>query len=306
MNTIIPYIVFGCFLLFGSFFILIGVMAAWEGLCTKRWPATFGRVLRSGIDTEVRDAPSDRRHTWILHGAAVVYEYEVAGEKHTANAVHSGNASVSPRHAQRIANRYPVGSDIQVYYNPADPKKALLEPGVPPGLWKLFVVFGPFLAVGLGGILAKAGVLQLRQGHLVLIVGIPTVLIGLFLTWVAVKNLRGGLASKHWLTTTGRIATSVVRQSQVRNRTYFEPVIVYQYTVADTPYANSAINLGGFGGSCSAVDRYPAGATVTVFHDPEHPERAVLEPGIRWSNLFLLAVGLPFIAVGTTLVVLLA
>lgn len=148
----------------------------------------------------------------------VVYEYQVGGETYTANTVHTGNTAVGPRQAQRIADRYPIGADVPVYFDPANPKEAVLEPGLPPGLWKVFAVFGPFFVVGLGGILAVAGLLRIRQADAALILGIPTVWIGAWLSWMAVQNPRIGLASRNWPTAVGRILTSVVRQTRVRNR----------------------------------------------------------------------------------------
>jgi hypothetical protein len=31
---------------------------------------------------------------------------------------------------EEVLNKYPLGSEIKVYYNSADPSKALLEPGI--------------------------------------------------------------------------------------------------------------------------------------------------------------------------------
>ena len=305
MTSIIPYLVFGCLLAFGSLLVLILLLIVWEGWRSKQWPAAVGKVVRSGIGTEVRETSTQRPTTWVTHGAQVEYEYQVGGEKLTGSTVHVGNTrSGGPRQAQRIANRYPAGSDVLVYYNPSDPKVAVLEPGLPPGLWILAIIGLPMFAIGLGGILSLAGLLRFDEPDLMLIIGGPAALVGGALCWVGVQNLRRGSASKHWPTTEGRILSSVVRRSSGRQGTICEPDIVYQYAVDGTDYAHWAVDLRGLGTTCGSVAaevvaRYPVGATVTVYYDPDHPERAVLEPGLHWSNLVLLFVGLPFLAVGT-------
>ena len=311
MQTVVSYLVLGSFLLFGSCFLLFAMLPAWQALLTKNWPATVGKVLRSGVGTEVREPPSGRRQTWVLHRAEVVYEYQVGGEKYSASTVYVGNASVGPRQAQRIANRYPPGADVLVHFNPADPKTAVLIPGVPPRLWIMAVSGAPFFVVGLGGILSmlRGMPLHIGQAHLFLVMGSVTMLFGVALIWIALRNLWLGSASAHWPTTPGTIITSFVRHTVSGKSEYRDPEIVYQYTVNGTQYAHSALDLSlnsahGEDEAAEFVARYPVGATVTVSYDPAHPERAVLNPGRHLANLFLVAIGLALVAAGCVFLVL--
>ncbi len=60
---------------------------------------------------------------------AVKYEYEVNGQLYVGDRVNIGpmQKSVNPRKSQEILARYPVGGNVTVYYNPANPQEAVLE-----------------------------------------------------------------------------------------------------------------------------------------------------------------------------------
>jgi hypothetical protein len=150
--------------------------------------------------------------------------------------------------------------------------------------------------------------LKFQNRDLQLIGGCGFALIGGLLCGLALRSLWVGAASRRWPTTDGRVIASVVRQWTSKNNTHHEPHVVYEYMVDGTRHAHSAIGAGvGMWQSCdqvtAIVDRYPVDTVVTVYYDPARPERAVLEPGPRWSNLFSLLVGLPFFGVGVGLLV---
>ena len=72
--------------------------------------------------------------------------------------------------------------------------------------------------------------------------------------------------------------------------------IRYRYTVNDQSYQGFDVTLSD--GSSSRAGRargivndYPVGQNVTVYYDPELPERAVLEPGVSWMVYGFLLMG---------------
>jgi hypothetical protein len=90
-------------------------------------------------------------------------------------------------------------------------------------------------------------------------------------------------AAKNWASTTGKVLTSRVEVSG-GDHTSVSPRIVFQYTVYRKEYTNSQIKAGdihmsvyGSRKAYDIVDKYPVGAEVTVFYDPEHPEQSALE-----------------------------
>jgi hypothetical protein len=65
--------------------------------------------------------------------------------------VHFGSMrSSDPSMARTILQRYPVGKPVTVYYNPARPQQAVLEPGVAGVAWVLPALGLLFATVGSG------------------------------------------------------------------------------------------------------------------------------------------------------------
>jgi hypothetical protein len=78
-----------------------------------------------------------------------LYEFSVEGITFNGNRVAYGDyGSNSPSHARRIANRYPKGKSVTVYYMPENPEECLLEPGLKAQVWILPGVGLIFFAAG--------------------------------------------------------------------------------------------------------------------------------------------------------------
>jgi len=90
-------------------------------------------------------------------------------------------------------------------------------------------------------------------------------------------------AAKYWASTTGTIVTSRVEVSG-GDHTTVSPHIVFQYNVYERDYSGSQIKAGDAHwasytsrAAYDMVDKYPVGADVTVYYDPENPEQSALE-----------------------------
>jgi type IV pilus assembly protein PilM len=137
--------------LFNLFPCLLGVFPILCGVChwaTAResltWPTAQGTITQS----KVKERIEDKEKKYYLD---VVYAFRLHGFEFRGTEITSADTSYSTRmSAERDARRYHVGRDVQVYYNPDDPKETLLVPGVNWGL-----VFGTFVA---GGLLLGAGI----------------------------------------------------------------------------------------------------------------------------------------------------
>jgi len=95
------------------------------------------------------------------------------------------------------------------------------------------------------------------------------------------KGLRE--AARNWASTTGKVVTSRVEVSG-GEYTSVKPFVMYQYSVYDREYSNSQIKAGDIHvstyrsrDSYNLVDKYPVGAEVTVYYDPEDPQQSALE-----------------------------
>lgn len=99
------------------------------------------------------------------------------------------------------------------------------------------------------------------------------------------KNQRDALqqASLSWRSTQGRVLKSRVEVSG-GEVTSVSPYVLYEYEVHGQIYQSVQIQAGDrFIRSATSrdayetVDRYPVGATVTVYYDPSNPAEAALE-----------------------------
>jgi len=130
------------------------------------------------------------------------------------------------------------------------------------------------------------------------------VLVGLLLCAVWFMLRKKAQASLQWPSSRGRVISSAVnrRQDSDGNQTE-EALVVYEYLVGGATLQGKRIAFGGSGagGARKSVERYPAGATVDVYYDPEKPASAVLERSAGSATFVLLLVGGVFAIIGIVL-----
>jgi len=90
-------------------------------------------------------------------------------------------------------------------------------------------------------------------------------------------------AAQSWLATAGTVVLSRVEVSGGETASV-NPRVAYQYQVGAQTYQSEIIRAGSQFFSVSSgrnaydtVDRYPVGATVTVYYNPANPAEAALE-----------------------------
>jgi len=91
------------------------------------WPATQGQIIASRIsESTSTDSDSDRSTSY---SPAVEYTYNVAGQEYKGNKITFGFTQGYGRYAkaQAALARYPLGAQVTVYYDPANPADAVLE-----------------------------------------------------------------------------------------------------------------------------------------------------------------------------------
>ena len=94
-------------------------------------------------------------------------------------------------------------------------------------------------------------------------------------------------ASESWPNVPGLISNSEVRQSvDNEGKTMYAAQINYVFTVENKSYTGNSISLTSGNTTTSSLrsvkkdlKKYPVGAKVTVYYDPELPNNAVLKPG---------------------------
>ncbi len=126
-------------------------------------------------------------------------------------------------------------------------------------------------------------------------------LIGLSIMALGWKTYRKSSRVASWLTTTGIVTVSEVIRSMGSELKY-SAHIVYQYSVNGVSYSSNKITPAelmdiadtGQNEAVAKVKKYPLQSTVTIYYDPQDPQRAVLEKGGDASLFFLGAFFLAF------------
>ena len=124
------------------------------------------------------------------------------------------------------------------------------------------------------------------------------ILVGMIAFNMVALSMMKGWDSKSWSSTNGTIVSSKVKTITTRStststtprkkRTRYFPEIHYKYQVDGKEYSGDRLAFGFSNRpkeeSKNIVERYPAGAHVPVYYDPDNPEESVLEPGVYALN----------------------
>jgi hypothetical protein len=100
---------------------------------SESWPSTNGEIISSTVRVDDDDDGTS-------YFGDVTFRYVVADLAYTADNVSFGQYGSSNRsHAEDIVAKYPVGSQVTVYYDPDAAQTAVLEPGV---TWSSYFIIG--------------------------------------------------------------------------------------------------------------------------------------------------------------------
>jgi len=124
---------------------------------------------------------------------------------------------------------------------------------------------------------------------------------GPVLAYLGYRYIRKGQETLAWESTEGSIIRSQTHEvrstspGSVRSRTW-QPDITYQYHADGETYQGEKIRVfiihtGSRERARAWTRKYPAGAQVTVFFDPHHPYRSVLEAGVQPGAYLMTGLG---------------
>lgn len=112
---------------------------------------------------------------------------------------------------------------------------------------------------------------------------VPFALIGWYIYTQAKKRDAVRLSAQSWRSTTGRVLLSRV-EVHGGETTSVVPVVQYAYDVNGRTYQSSQIRAGdsvmritGSQDAYATVDRYPTGAIVPIYYNPDNPQESALE-----------------------------
>lgn len=134
-------LMFFCLSAYLIFFGLMEINAAWS---SRNWPSADGEIITSEVSFDGE-----------FYHADIFYEFVVGHSKFSGSKVSFGGdlRTDSEQIHQDIIDKYPKGSDVVVYYDPALPTNSVLEKGY--SFWIFF-----WLGIGLIFFLATGYMLR--------------------------------------------------------------------------------------------------------------------------------------------------
>ncbi|MEK6220634.1 MAG: DUF3592 domain-containing protein [Chloroflexota bacterium] len=90
----------------------------------QSWQKTRAKILKSAVTWSGGEAESSRQI------ADIHYEFQVEGVAYSNSEILAGDKYFSARQGRQslaVVDKYPVGLEVDVFYNPANPEEAALE-----------------------------------------------------------------------------------------------------------------------------------------------------------------------------------
>ena len=134
-----------------------GIQYLRQGFDSTHWPKTSGIVTASYAEhqTAHRNSSGSSGDSFV---ARIAYTYTVKGINYTSREIGFGKSLYTSKNRDKIETylkQYPTKMEVTVYYNSANPHKAVLIPGITGGA--LLITAGGlfFLLVGVGFFIAR-------------------------------------------------------------------------------------------------------------------------------------------------------
>ena len=136
--------------LLAAFSLAVAGRDLWRDRASSRWPTVPGRITEVGVEKR-------RLHRRTVFVCRVAFRYVVDGaEYRSTQASFDDYWGMGPSEAAAatLATRYPEGKTVTVHYDPRQPERGVLEPGVPraqivlkAGMALVFLVVAAFVAL---------------------------------------------------------------------------------------------------------------------------------------------------------------
>jgi hypothetical protein len=121
----------------GFFFLVFGGLGVWLMIASRKqrekvaesqnWPTVLAQITLAEVrESRSADSEGDIQRSYYPH---VEYSYQVAGMTYQGDKINLGarRGYSSPQKANEEIARYPVGAQVRAYYNPKNPKEAVLQ-----------------------------------------------------------------------------------------------------------------------------------------------------------------------------------
>ena len=119
--------------------VIFGLYNLYFSSVSKHWPNTIGIITKSSVVVS-----SGRGHFW---QAYLRYQYQVNEVQHSCDTYRFGGGSYFSRHsAEIVVAQYVPGDQVKVFYDPNNPSRAVLAPGMNFAGWLASIFFVSWLA----------------------------------------------------------------------------------------------------------------------------------------------------------------
>ncbi len=97
-----------------------------QGEASREWPHVMGTITAA----KLRKAPNDPDSSTEYYGE-ITYEYALGDVVFTGTTISAGRErlELTAEESFALADHYPLHQPVAVYYDPTDPRRAVLEPG---------------------------------------------------------------------------------------------------------------------------------------------------------------------------------
>lgn len=100
-------------------------------MASEKWPQASANIVSTFVKTE---SAKQKDRDVLYYSPAISYQYEVAGRKFNGDTVQFDPPRSQNQHEiYALINSIPVGTEIQVHYNPANPETSVIIPGFSEG-----------------------------------------------------------------------------------------------------------------------------------------------------------------------------
>jgi hypothetical protein len=131
----------------GAIMVVAGLRQASRARQTRGWTRTTGRIIESRVQTSLMETEVERKERFAF---AIRYAYDARGRTHESTQVWIGSSPAAetddPETARGWVERFPLGAEVPVWFDPAEPSQAVLVPELGNRQGRVAAVFGAVMA----------------------------------------------------------------------------------------------------------------------------------------------------------------
>jgi hypothetical protein len=143
-----PYGIEGGVMLIGGSLVLTWWKSLRLGRASLKWPRVRGTVVSSKLE----GYPHEPIRVGLrISMPAIEYEFSVDGKRYTGSMV--GVAGGAGNSADDAIHKYRKGADVNVSYDPVDPRRSMLQPGIYHDAYTFICIGLILVACGAGAML---------------------------------------------------------------------------------------------------------------------------------------------------------